>query len=100
MQLTAGIPLTNTPEMCIEPIRHQRGVSFPSGIRMSDAFAHNESGWHVRVIQTLDEPPRLLNRYGFILVSMDQNCWWVARSHMRYRRILLQHPKYLLPRRD
>src|SRR5688572_26957260 len=92
--------LTNTPKMCVEPIRNQRGIRFPSGVRMSNAFAHSESGGHVSVIQTLDEPMRLLNRYGFILVTVNQNCWRIASGHMRHRRILPQHPDYLLPRRE
>jgi hypothetical protein len=66
--------LTNTPEMCVEPIRNQGGIRFPSGVRMSNASAHNESGRHIRVIQTLNEPTRLLNRYGFILVTVNQDC--------------------------
>src|SRR5262245_28305464 len=78
--------LPNTPEMCIEPIRDQRGVSFPSGIRMANAFAHNEPGWHVRASETLDEPARLLHRYGFVLVSVNQDRWRVVRSDMRHRR--------------
>ena len=58
--------LTNTAEMRVEPIRKQRSVGFPAGVRMSNAFAHNESGGHFRLIQTLEEPTRLLNRYGFV----------------------------------
>ena len=67
---------------------------------MSNAFAHNEAGGHVRLIQTLEEPTRLLNRYGFVLVTVNQNRWRIASSHMRPRRILLQHPNYLLPPRE
>ena len=65
--------------MRVEPIRKQRGVGFPAGIRMSNAFAHNEPGGHVRLIQTLDKPTRLLNRYGFVLVTVNQNRWRIAR---------------------
>ena len=53
--------------MRVEPIRKQRRVGFPAGVRVSNAVAHNEPGGHVRLIQTLDKPTRLLNRYGFVL---------------------------------
>jgi hypothetical protein len=72
--------------MCVEPLCDQHGIRFPFGIRMSNAAAHRESGGHVRVIQTRDEATRLLNRDGFILVTMYQNCWWIASSHMRHGR--------------
>src|SRR5206468_5321015 len=91
--------LANKAEMRVEPIRNQCSVGFPSGIRMSNAFADNQSGGHVRLIQMLDEPPRLLYWYGFVLVTVNQNRWWIASSHMRHRRILLKHPHYVLPRR-
>src|SRR5260221_5170390 len=84
--------------MRVEPIRNQCSVAFPSGKGMSNAFAHNQSGGHVRLIQTLDEATRLLNRYGFVLVTVNQNRWRSVSSHMRHRRVLLQHPPYLLPR--
>src|SRR5262245_63116550 len=92
--------LTNRPEMCVEPIRDQRGVSFPSRICMSNAFAHNEPGGDVHVIETLDESTRLLNRYGFILVDVNQNCRRISSSHMHQRRMLPQHPTGVLNRRD
>lgn len=57
--------------MRVEPICNQRGIHFPSGVRMSNAFADDELGGHVRVIQAFHEPRRLLNRYGFVLVAMN-----------------------------
>jgi hypothetical protein len=57
--------------MCVEPIRNQRGIRFPSGVRVPSVFAHSESGGHVRVIQPLEELTRVLNRYGFILVTVN-----------------------------
>ena len=53
----AGKGLTTAPEMRVEPLRNQRGIRFPFGIRVSGAFSHHEPGGHVRVVQTLDEPP-------------------------------------------
>ena len=72
----------------------------PSRVRMCNAFAHNKSGGHVRLIQPLDEPTRLLHRYGFVLVTVNQDRWRIASRYMRHRRILLQHPNYFLPPRE
>jgi hypothetical protein len=59
---------------------------------MSNAFAHDEQGRHLRVVQTFDEPARLLDRHGLVLISVDKNRWWIAGSHMRQGGMLLQHP--------
>lgn len=52
---------------------------------MSNAFAHDELGGHVRVIQALHEPRRLQNRYGFVLVGMNLDCWRISSSDMSHR---------------
>jgi hypothetical protein len=52
---------------------NQYTIRLPSSPCVPDTLAHDESSGHVRVVQLIDEPMRLLKRDGFVRVYMNEN---------------------------
>ena len=63
---------------------------------LPQTLAYEESSGHVRIVQSVDEPMRLLKRDGFVRVSMNENRGRSVGGDVRHRRELMQHPQHAL----